>query len=218
MSKKYPSIPHLPFSPGISRFDSIGTMDGLLETSIVISEKMDGSCLCMTHNSIYARSHGGPPKHPSFDLAKAKYATIKSRIPRGISIFGEWLYAKHSIKYDTLPDYFLVFGIRDDYDDWWFSWDEVRNIANDLGLKTVPEYSRIKVYNAKALNDLVSEIAKSKGFYSQEKEGIVVRQVNGFSNARFALSIAKWVRFGHVQTDEHWMHRPIVKNDLLRGS
>lgn len=35
-------------------------------------------------------------------------------------------------------------------------------------------------------------------------EGYVVRTVEGFAFDEFASHIAKWVRKGHVQTDEHW--------------
>ena len=49
-------------------------------------------------------------------------------------------------------------------------------------------------------------------------EGYVVRTVAGFAHEEFADHVAKYVRAGHVQTDEHWMHRAVVPNGLRRPS
>lgn len=49
---------------------------------------------------------------------------------------------------------------------------------------------------------------------TDSREGYVVRIVEPFSFEDFRVSIAKWVRAGHVQSDEHWMHAPIVPNRL----
>jgi hypothetical protein len=35
--------------------------------------------------------------------------------------------------------------------------------------------------------------------------------------ARPILHVAKWVRTGHVQTDEHWMFSEVVPNRLAAG-
>ncbi len=33
----------------------------------------------------------------------------------------------------------------------------------------------------------------------------------------FQKSVVKWVRKGHVQTDEHWMNRIITPNGLIEA-
>ena len=45
-------------------------------------------------------------------------------------------------------------------------------------------------------------------------EGYVVRLAGRFAYADFARSVAKWVRSGHVQTDQHWMYAEIIPNQL----
>lgn len=47
-------------------------------------------------------------------------------------------------------------------------------------------------------------------------EGYVVRTTSGFAFADFDQHLAKWVRPGHVQTDQHWMHQAVVPNGLRR--
>lgn len=45
-------------------------------------------------------------------------------------------------------------------------------------------------------------------------EGFVVRPSSSFPADEFKYAVAKFVRRNHVQTDEHWAHQPIVKNEL----
>ena len=50
-------------------------------------------------------------------------------------------------------------------------------------------------------------------------EELVARSIGGeFSLNDFGQSVAKFVRAGHVQTDEHWLSRPIVVNGLAAAS
>lgn len=37
-----------------------------------------------------------------------------------------------------------------------------------------------------------------------------MRLAEGFGSGKFGSSVAKWVRKGHVQTYEHWMHKTVV--------
>jgi hypothetical protein len=85
----------------------------LIGVDLVITEKCDGSNLTYTREHVFARSHAKPPVHPSFDLAKATHAQIRGQVGEGLSIFCEYCYAVHSIAYEALPGYSLVFGVRE---------------------------------------------------------------------------------------------------------
>ena len=50
----------------------------------------------------------------------------------------------------------------------------------------------------------------------QSQEGFVVRLADRIEFDAFPSSIAKWVRRGHVQTDQHWMFAEIVPNGLAK--
>jgi hypothetical protein len=210
MSDKYPRTFHLPWSPGGTNDDKrLETVDGLINKQIVITEKMDGSNICFTRNNIFARSHSGTPIHKSFDLAKAKHKEICYNIDIGISIFGEWVYALHSIEYFSLPDYFLGFGIRNDEGNYFYSWLETEQYLNKLNLKSVPVLFEGKVKKENDLRDLTNSLMKEKSCYGSEREGVVVRLHGEISN--FQTDIAKFVRENHIQTDEHWTNNPIKK-------
>src|SRR5687767_3656611 len=114
MSAKYPRSFHLPWSPGGTSDDKrLADVTALLGVELVISEKCDGSNLTYTRKHVFSRSHSGPPAHPSFDFAKATHGRLAHLISENLSVFCEYCYAVHSIEYDALPDYSLVFGVRD---------------------------------------------------------------------------------------------------------
>ncbi len=217
MSAKYPRSFHLPWSPGGTSDDKrLADVSALVGAEIVVTEKCDGSNLTYTRRNVFSRSHSGPPSHPSFDLAKATHARIGHMLSEGLSLFCEYCYAVHSIEYAALPDYSLVFGARDDVSGTWWDWDMVTAQARDVGLPTVPVLFRGKVESAAELEALTSALAKQPSVFGGEREGVVVRRAGEFSDAEFPRSLGKWVRKGHVQTDEHWLHQAIRPQRLAR--
>jgi hypothetical protein len=215
-SQKFPRIPHLPWSPGGTRDDRrMADVSGLLQETIIITEKLDGGNVCLCRNAVYARSHSGPVTHPAFDYLKATHAQIKQKIPEGISVFCEYLYAVHTIEYHHLPSYVMVVAVRDDVRDWWLSWDQVEKQAGDLALPTVPVLGTFRFESASELETVSSRLGASPGLFG-EREGIVVRRAGGFSTGDFQQYVAKWVRAGHVQADEHWMQGPRRRQKLLK--
>ncbi|AUX36176.1 MULTISPECIES: RNA ligase family protein [Sorangium] len=218
MSAKYPRSFHLPWSPGGTSDDKrMADVSGLLGVEIVITEKCDGSNLTYTRKSVFSRSHSGPPSHPSFDLAKATHARIAHLLSEGTSVFCEYCYAVHSIEYEALPGYSLVFGVRDDARGLFWEWDMVVVQANDLGLPTVPVLFRGRVEDGCELEALTSALAREPSAFGGPREGVVVRVAGEFPDAAFQRCLAKWVRRGHVQTDEHWMHQEIRPQRLSAG-
>ncbi|MFO0661356.1 MAG: RNA ligase family protein [Polyangiaceae bacterium] len=210
MSAKYPRTPHLPWSPGGTNDDKrLDLVESFVGTNIVITEKCDGSNLTYTRESVFARTHSSAPKHPSFALAKATHASIKTLIPEGHSVFCEYCYAVHSIEYSALPSYSLVFGVRRDGDAVWLSWDDVEAVAESIGLPTVPVLFRGTVKTERELVELTTRLSSGTSVFGGSCEGVVVRRAGTFLDEAFSYSVAKWVRAGHVQTDEHWLHQTI---------
>lgn len=211
MSAKYPRSFHLPWSPGGTRDDKrMGSVERLQGAEIVITEKLDGSNLALTQEAVFARSHAGPPAHPSFAWAKALQGRIGHSIPPEVTLFGEYCYAVHSIVYDELPDYFFLFGVREDATGWWWDWDRVES----LGLVTAPVLFRGV---AEDLEGLVRKLGGEKSVYGGEREGVVVRVARGFADAEFGECVGKYVRADHVQTDEHWTNQRIRVQRGPRG-
>jgi hypothetical protein len=216
MTDKYPRTYHLPFSPGCTSDDKrLKNVYSFLNMPVIVTEKIDGSNVCMTSEAVFARSHVGPPTHSSFDLAKQLHSMIKTEIPQGVSIFGEYAFAKHSIEYNSLPGYFMVFGVRDDTNGFWFSWYGVEEMVIALGIPTVPVLFSGNFKTEKELvNQINLEMSTVSTVGAPEKEGVVVRRIDAFSCEKFSESVTKYVRANHVQTDEHWLNQKIVRNRL----
>jgi len=219
---KYPSTPYLPFSPGWKEPNSdkddnayLESVDCLLNTPLVTTIKMDGSNIQMTKNHIAARN-GTCAIHKSFDFLKALHAQKYGMlIPDGIEVFGEWLYAKHSIHYDrdiSLNNYLQIFGVYDMNRRLWGSWDNVENMAKILGVPTTPVLKFVSYEKDWQLIFDVTNMAQS--VIKRGHEGIVIRIVYPFHYGQFEDHIAKYVRPNHVQTDQHWTEQQTVKNIL----
>jgi RNA ligase-like protein len=214
-SQKYPRTPHLPWSRGATNDDKIAkSVSSLIGQPIIITEKMDGSNTCLERKSCFARSHSSIPAHPSFDQFKALHASIKHIINDGLQIFGEWVYAKHSIGYSKLPGYFLLFALRDAEDKFWCPWADVEMWARILNVPTVPVLYQGSVSSEKELQRTTEFLMTQPSVYGGEREGIVVRKSHGFTDDAFSGCAMKNVRANHVQTSEHWKNQSIVKNGL----
>ena len=206
---KYPHTLHFPWSPGLQNDDRVITDNQMAGKTVIISEKMDGENTTMYCDAIHARSREAMASHPSRGYVKALHGSIAHLIPPGFRVCGENLFAKHSIHYkgmNALASYFQVFSIWDK-DNNCLRWDETRIICNTLGLKTVP-VKFIGVYSEEFL----------KRFYLpwmiDSVEGYVVRVAECFPQSKFENYVAKYVRKGHVQTSEHWLNEPMVRNEL----
>jgi hypothetical protein len=214
---KYPRTYHLPWSPGGTSDDRIlSDVSHFLGKRVVITEKMDGENTSMYTDHIHARSLDSK-HHPSRTWAKTLHAQVRYDIPQGWRICGENVYALHSIQYRKLDGYFLVFGIYDDRNTC-LSWDDTIEYATMLGLPTVPVLYRGPWDEEKVRACWTGNSVGSPG---DLQEGYVVRVEDAFpydaqDEGAFSRFTAKYVRAEHVQTDEHWLEKPVVPN-LLKG-
>lgn len=203
---KYPRTYHLFNSEGTTSDDKTHLPTWNLKgLNVIVTEKMDGENTTMTRDKIHARSLDSN-NHPSRNWVKGLWGNIKHEIPEGWRICGENLYAKHSIHYQNLPSYFLVFSIWNE-NNFALSWNETEEWCNLLGLISVPV-----LYQGTWKDDLINFSSKLD---LNIQEGFVIRNTNSFHYSDFQKNVAKWVRKGHVQTDKHWTLQPIIKNILI---
>jgi hypothetical protein len=173
---------------------------------VVVTEKLDGENCTIGRTYTHARSLDSL-HHPSRAWVKGLQAQIGPDIPEGWRLCGENLFAKHSIGYEDLPSYFMLFSIWNG-NNVCLSWDETEDWATLLGVKTVPV-----LYKGPWDPDKIADIFEK---YSKGKtvEGYVVRMAGSFPFGSFDQNIAKFVRAGHVQTGPHWMQQKMVPNKL----
>ncbi|WP_286076855.1 RNA ligase family protein [Thomasclavelia cocleata] len=204
---KYPRTPHLPFSKGATSDDKIlKTTSHFNGKTIVVTEKMDGENTTIYNSYYHARSLDSKHKDYHSYLLTKILPVLQYQIPEGWRICGEYLYAKHSIYYDNLKDYFLTFSIWNEKNIC-LSWNETKEYCEILSINLVPELF-VGKYDEKIVKEIAEKTVEKGG------EGIVIRNFNEFSYKNFSQNIAKYVRKGHVQTDNHWSLSEITKNKL----
>jgi len=203
---KYPRTSHLPFSPNRSNDDRVlKSLDHFIGMKIAILIKMDGENSTLYKNGCHARSLDSN-NHISRNWLKNKHASIQHLIPDNYRICGENLYAKHTIHYHNLSDYFLIFSIWEDNK--CLSWEDTKYKCNEFGLKTVPTY-KICEFNEKELRKL-----QIKEFENDVCEGYVIRNAESFNFDDFNKNIAKYVNPTFQIQGDHWTKNNIIKNEL----
>lgn len=205
---KYPRTYHLPWSPGVTDDDRVmPSLHAFQGNEVVITVKMDGENTTVYSDYVHARSINYEP-HASRTRVKALQATIAADIPKGWRICGENVFAKHSIAYRNLKDYFLVFSIWNEAN-MCLSWAETVEYAQLLGLHTVPVLYQ-GLWDEKAVRRLAP--AQHDG---DPCEGYVVRVADSFTYAQFRTRVGKYVRANHVQTQEHWQYSRMEPNIVV---
>ena len=205
---KYPRTLHLPWSKGITNDDRVmQSVDCFEKKEVVVTCKLDGENTTLYNGRMHARSLDSR-HHASRAWLKKRHAEFQHEIPENFRICGENMYAKHTIHYQALTDYFYVFGIYED--DACLSWGDTVEYCKVLGLKTVPVLWR-GIWDEEKVKSLFT----GESIFGAEQEGYVVRNVGSFHFDDFQKNVAKMVREGHVQTDQNWMHQAVIPNKLV---
>lgn len=172
------------------------------------------NCSIYHNGYFHARSIDGNG-HSSQDWLKKYIQSWCYLIPTNWRVCGENLFAKHSIQYEfkNEKELFQVFGVYDNQNNC-LSWDDVVNFCKEMNILTVPiiyigKYDKDKILEA---FNLYQKNAEECG---QEVEGFVVRNFEKFSYDSFSQNVGKFVRNGHVQTDQHWRTN-WIKNKILK--
>lgn len=209
---KYSRTYHLPSSPNLQNDDrQHKNVDELIKLPIVGSIKIDGENTNLYPDYIHARSIDSK-HHDSRAWVKALHGQIKHEIPDGWRICGENVFAKHSIHYQHLKSYFYVFSIWNEKNEA-LSWTDTEEYCEILGLHTVPVFCR----GILSLEDVHKEFENYCASSPDPVEGYVIRYRGNIPYHRFKNMTAKWVRGGHVQTDEFWMSQPVIPNIIESG-
>ncbi len=153
-------------------------------------------------------------------------------------MYGEWVYAKHTVYYDALPHYFLEFDVLDTRTGDFLSTPRRRALLEPLPIASVPVLhegtlrthaelvafvgpSRFKTSTwrdrlAEEVRALELDVARAlaETDASSEMEGLYIK----VEDEDRVIERLKWVRHGFLtsvaDSGTHWLARPIVPNRL----
>jgi len=200
---KYPRTYHLSSSEGLQNDDRHQKdVTNLIGVPVVITEKLDGENIGITNGGVYARSHATYTTNPWAQWVRQLHSRIGYQLPEDLFLFGENMEGIHSIEYSNLKSFFYLFGVKEN--ETFLEWREVEDYAFLLDLEIAPILFKGTFNTEEELNKKVDELTQGKSQLGGELEGIVCRVQSSFPSSDFQNNCVKWVRKGHVQTDEHW--------------
>lgn len=210
--KKYPRTYHLPFSPEVHSDDKVCDISDIQkiidnEIPVVISEKLDGGNTCLSPEGVFARSHAQQTSCSSFNYIKNVhyYPHLQSIKGSNIKVFGENMFAIHSIEYSNLKDYFYMFNILKQNENVYMDLDGLVSWATIHDMKVVPMVYIGEIESMNWLESFLEEELKKPSELGGEREGFVLRVQNEFHEDDFSKSVFKYVRKNHVQQNaDHW--------------
>jgi hypothetical protein len=251
---KYPRTQHIEGSrlqEGDEDLDSV-SFASLRGRYIVVEEKLDGANSGVSFNEdgtllLQSRGHylDGGAREKQFDLFKTWANAHKQALWELLStryvLYGEWLYAKHTVFYDRLPHYFCEFDILDTANDEFLSTERRHTMLKNSPVVSVPVLWSGAAKSLKHLGSFIrNSLYKSDGWRTKLHDACVAKGQNlelvkmqtDDSDLMEGLYIKveeegqvvgryKFIRASFLQavsdSGSHWMDRPILPNQLREG-
>ena len=220
---KFPTTLHLLWlGTSLPRDDKVLSRteaEAFLKTHVTVEEKVDGANLGISFDAqgnVLAQNRGSLLKPGAKGQFAPLWAWLSKRESRLFDIledrlilFGEWCYARHSIFYTRLPDYFLAFDVFDKGEQRFLNTHRRDQIVRELEIAIVPRLGS-GIFQL----DKVAELIGNSTLYNGLMEGIYLRQ----ECTSWLMGRAKVVRAEFIKKmGEHWSRQPMIPNLLSLG-
>ncbi len=251
---KYPRTHHIAGSrvqPGDEGLDNVA-FSAIAGRHLVVEEKMDGANAAISvgpDGALLLQSRGhyltGGPRERHFDLFKRWAHAHAGALTRALGshhvLYGEWLYAKHTMFYDRLPHYFLEFDVLDKRGGEFLDTPRRQTLLAGLPIVSVRVLHRGALPSAERLAALcgpshfitlghlerLRAVCTERGLDTTRAlreadpgvtmEGLYIKvEEDGVVRDRY-----KYIRGSFLTTvlnaEGHWLDRPIIPNGLADG-
>ncbi len=233
---KYPRTPHLFGSKGTDDDKHLGREESeafIADSSLIVEEKLDGTNVGIHFTAsgrmvLQCRGHEiTEGMHPQYDLFKqwtsVKRPGLETMLSNRFILYGEWLYAKHSVHYRKLPHYFFEFDIYDKHAGVFLDLHARLQMLERAGLHTVPVLHRGHA-TVDQLRALIGPSAFDSWFDNPVThqtdhlmEGLYCRtEAEGQVTGRAKMVRSEFVE--KVKQSEHWQHQKMIPNLLADGA
>ncbi|HUS35933.1 MAG TPA: RNA ligase family protein [Verrucomicrobiae bacterium] len=232
---KYPRTPHLFGSKGTDDdkyLDRKSSLAFIADRSLIVEEKIDGTNVGIHLTSsgrmvLQCRGHEiTEGMHPQYDLFKqwsaVRRPVLEELLADQFILFGEWLYARHSVHYRALPHYFFEFDIYDKVAGGFLDLERRLEMIRPRGIETVPVIHR-GAASLEKLQELIGRSAFGSQFENPMSgrtdnlmEGLYLRtEADGWVTGRAKMVRPEFVE--KVKQSEHWQHQKMIPNELAEG-
>jgi len=185
----------------------------LLAGNITLTEKIDGANTAVIRHKDYFKlqkrgSLVGVGEHAQFNMFKAwsqiNYDKLLE-IPKDTILYGEFCWAKHTVFYNILPDWFLAFAWWNKKTNKFYHHNDMEELCDKIGIHTVPLIEQTIGINKEDLFDL---IPNPSAYGHEQAEGLVV--YNYKQQLRGKVVLRKFQEA--MDMDGHWATKKIVNN------
>ncbi|MEZ6070025.1 MAG: RNA ligase family protein [Pirellulales bacterium] len=233
---KYPRTPHLFGSTGTDDDKHLGKSESLAflaDESLIVEEKIDGTNVGIHFSDggeivLQCRGHLiTEGMHPQYDLFKqwaaVKRQVLEDRLADRYILFGEWVYAMHSVHYRRLPHYFFEFDIYDKQLAAFISLQRRLAILEGTGVLTVPVVHRGPA-SREQLAGLIGPSAYDSQFENPVThavddlmEGLYLRtEADNVVTRRSKVVRPEFVE--KIKQSTHWQQQAMLPNLLAEGA
>ncbi len=229
---KYPRTPHLFGSKGTDDDKHLGEAESkafIADDSLIVEEKIDGTnvgihFLDSGEMVLQCRGHLiTEGMHPQYDLFKqwaaVKRQVLERQLENRFILFGEWVYARHSIHYRKLTHYFFEFDIYDKGQKEFLNLDRRLSLLEGTGIQTAPV-----VHTGSVDRDDIEDLIGPSQFDSYFENPVTKRADNLMEGLYLRTEAegvvtgrAKFVRpefVEKIKQSSHWQHQLMVPNLL----
>jgi ATP-dependent RNA circularization protein (DNA/RNA ligase family) len=193
---------------------------------VTVEEKIDGSNLGLSldpntlkilaqNRSHYVTSQSHQ-QFKTLDIWINEHPELYDILHPHYILFGEWVYAKHSLHYDRLPGYFVAFDIYDKKAEKYLSVKERNKRLKDT---TIPVIQPLVLDQVMPTRQHYEKLLDTKSHYIKDSqlplEGIYIRvddDQTGYLKHRCKVVRSDFIQT--VDTSGHWMTKEVVKNQI----
>lgn len=248
---KYPRTPHLEGSrlqPGDEDLSQVSFSE-IAGKHLVIEEKLDGANSAISFDGngemlLQSRGHylTGGYRERHYNMMK-QWAMVHKDIFYEVLgtryiMYGEWMYAKHTVYYDALPHYFLEFDILDKENGIFLDTPSRNELLRELPIVSVPVLGtgayktrnemlkllgRSNYVTGNQMGSLYQSALKlgldlEKTYGDTELSGLMEGLYIKVEESGQVINRLKFVRAAFLQcvdfSETHWLDRPIIPNQL----
>jgi hypothetical protein len=248
---KYPRTRHLAGSrlqPGDEDLSQVPFAE-IRGRHLVVEEKLDGANAGISFTAegelrLQSRGHylTGGPRERHFGPMKSWATALAPRLWPVLTdryvLYGEWLYAKHTVFYNALPHYFCEFDVLDLHSGQFLSTPRRGQLLAALPIVSVPV---LQVGTFGSLAELTGLVRASTCRTPQWRQSLALAAAQAGVDPAVAaretddgddmeglylkveeddrvVDRLKWIRSGFLQamlgSGSHWLERPIIANRL----
>jgi len=231
---KYPRIYRIPhpsgYRHGTKRYLTLEELREVFSGRIYVEEKLDGSqfSVMKEEGEVVLYSRGAnivrrfePLGYKGIWRLVYEHYESFSKLPERYVLYGEWLRVRHTVPYDALPDWAVIFDVLDLEARRFLSYEEKARLLDELELVYPPllDVMELECRTRRDVKEVIkrlARIASQPSRYStvaRSMEGVVVKN---YAKGLFAKLINPWF---DIEVEESELFRGGLKfNSLARQS